>query len=83
MFTIFLDGIKEYEIVILPEGQKMNNTHFIECVLRPLIEICYPQGMGYMKGELYCIMTMGRFITLRGSREFGEFQIQKNGASAL
>jgi hypothetical protein len=26
------------------QGDKMNSTYFIECVLRPLTEICYPQG---------------------------------------
>jgi hypothetical protein len=44
MFTVFFNGTGKYTIVILPKGQKMNSTYFIECVLRPLIEICYPQG---------------------------------------
>jgi hypothetical protein len=44
MFTIFFNGIAEYKIAILPEGQKMNRTYFIDCVPRALAEICYPQG---------------------------------------
>jgi hypothetical protein len=44
MFTVFFNGTGEYEIAILPEGQKVNSAHCIESVLRPLAEICYPQG---------------------------------------
>jgi hypothetical protein len=40
MFAIFFKSTEEYEIAILPEGQKMKSTYFTECVLRPLSEIC-------------------------------------------
>jgi hypothetical protein len=46
MFTVFSSGTWEYKIVILPEGQKMNGTYFIECVLQPLTELYYPSGKG-------------------------------------
>jgi hypothetical protein len=46
MFTILSNGTGEYTIVILPDGQKMNSTYFIGCMLCPLTEICYPQGRG-------------------------------------
>jgi hypothetical protein len=36
----------ESKIAILPEGQIMNSTYFIECVPCPLTELCYPQGRG-------------------------------------
>jgi histone-lysine N-methyltransferase SETMAR len=44
MFTVFFKGTGEYRIAILPEGQKVNSAYFIESVLRPLAEICCPQG---------------------------------------
>jgi hypothetical protein len=44
MFTVFFNGTGECKIAILPEGQKVNSAYFIESVLRPLAEICYPQG---------------------------------------
>jgi hypothetical protein len=44
VFTVFFNGTEEYKIAILPEGRKVNNTYFIESVLGPLAEICYPQG---------------------------------------
>jgi hypothetical protein len=46
MFTIFFNGTGEYTITILPQGQKVNSMYFIESVLHPLTEICYPQGRG-------------------------------------
>jgi hypothetical protein len=46
MFTVFLNGTWEYKITIPPDGQKVNSAYFIESVLRPLAEICYPQGRG-------------------------------------
>jgi hypothetical protein len=44
MFAIFVNGTVECTIAILPEGPKTNSIYFIECVLRPLTEICCPQG---------------------------------------
>jgi histone-lysine N-methyltransferase SETMAR len=44
MLIIFVNGTGEYKIAILPAGQKMNNSYFMKCVLRPLPEVCYPQG---------------------------------------
>jgi histone-lysine N-methyltransferase SETMAR len=44
MFTVFFNGAGEYKIAILPDGQKLNSAYFIESVLRPLSEICHPQG---------------------------------------
>jgi hypothetical protein len=35
MFVIFLNGIGDYKTVILPQGQRMNRTFFIEYVIRP------------------------------------------------
>jgi hypothetical protein len=49
MLTVFFNGTREYKIAILPEGQKMNSTSFIECiecVLRPLTEMRESQGRG-------------------------------------
>jgi hypothetical protein len=46
MFTVSFNGTGEYKIAILPEGQKVNSTYFIESVQRPLAEICHPQGRG-------------------------------------
>jgi hypothetical protein len=65
MFTILFIGTAECKMAILPEGQKMNSTYFIERVPRPLTEICYTQGRGYMKGYSCCILTMRRFTTLK------------------
>jgi hypothetical protein len=44
MLTIFFDRTREYKIVILPAGQKVHRTYFMECVLGPLTEVCYSQG---------------------------------------
>jgi hypothetical protein len=46
MFRVFFNGTGEYKILIPPDGQKVNSAYFIESVLRPLDEICYPQGRG-------------------------------------
>jgi hypothetical protein len=46
MFTVFFNGTGECKIATLPGGQKMNSAYFIESVLRPLAEICYPQVRG-------------------------------------
>jgi hypothetical protein len=46
MFAVFFNGTGEYKIAILPEGHKVNSACFIESVLLPLAEICYPQGKG-------------------------------------
>jgi hypothetical protein len=46
MFTVFFNGPGEYKIVIPPDRQKVNSAYFIESVLRPLAEICYPEGKG-------------------------------------
>jgi hypothetical protein len=45
-FSVFFNGTRQYKIVILPEGQKMNTTYCIKYVLLPLTEICDPQGRG-------------------------------------
>jgi hypothetical protein len=45
-FTVFFNGTGEYNIAIPPDGQKVNSAYFIKSVLRPLAEICYPQGKG-------------------------------------
>jgi hypothetical protein len=42
IFPLFFNGTGEYKIAILPEGQKVNGAYFIESVLRPLAEFCYP-----------------------------------------
>jgi hypothetical protein len=39
-----VNGIEEYKTVILPQGQRMNRTFFIECVILPLAGLCYPVG---------------------------------------
>jgi hypothetical protein len=44
MFTIFVDGTRACKIAILPVGKTMNGTYFMECVLKPLTEVCYPEG---------------------------------------
>jgi hypothetical protein len=46
MFMIFFDGGRKHKIAIPPEGQNKNITYFIECVVRPLTAICYPQNRG-------------------------------------
>jgi hypothetical protein len=46
MFTVFFNGTGESKIAILPEGQTVKGAYFIESGLRPLVEICYPQGSG-------------------------------------
>jgi hypothetical protein len=45
IFVIFFNGIGDYKTVILPQGQRMNSTFFIEYVIRPLAGFCYPEGM--------------------------------------
>jgi hypothetical protein len=45
-FTVFFNSTGEHNIAILPAGQKVNSAYFIESVLRPFAEICYPQGRG-------------------------------------
>jgi histone-lysine N-methyltransferase SETMAR len=44
MLIILFNGTGECKIAILPAGQKMNSRHFMECVLGPLMEVCYPEG---------------------------------------
>jgi histone-lysine N-methyltransferase SETMAR len=44
MVTIFFNGTDECKIAILPQRHKMNSTNFIGCVVRPLVEICSPDG---------------------------------------
>jgi histone-lysine N-methyltransferase SETMAR len=44
MFVIFFNGIGDYKTVISPHGQRMNGTFFIECAIRPLAGVCYPEG---------------------------------------
>jgi hypothetical protein len=44
MFMVFFNDTGECKIAILPDEQKVNNAYLIESVLRPLVEICYPQG---------------------------------------
>jgi hypothetical protein len=83
MFMVFINTTGEYKIAILPEGQKVNSAYFMESLLHPLAEICYSQGRGHVKGESCCILTIGGFTALRGSRGSGEFWAQKKGASAL
>jgi hypothetical protein len=83
MFTVFFNGTGEYKITILPEGQKVNCAYFIEFLLRPSAEICYPQGMGRRGRSVMLHFDKRRFATLRDPKESGEFWIQKNGASAL
>jgi hypothetical protein len=46
MLSVFFNGTGEYKIATLPEGQKVNSAYFIESALRPLAEICDPQGRG-------------------------------------
>jgi histone-lysine N-methyltransferase SETMAR len=46
MFTVCFNDTGEYKISILPDGPKLNSAYFIESVLYPLAEICYPQGRG-------------------------------------
>jgi hypothetical protein len=41
---IFFNGTGECKIAILPQGHKMNSTHFIGCVVQPLVEIYSPGG---------------------------------------
>jgi hypothetical protein len=44
MFVIFFNGIADYKTVVLPQGQRMNSTFFIESVIRPLAGFCSPEG---------------------------------------
>jgi hypothetical protein len=44
MFTIRFKGTGEYNTVILPLGQKMNSTYFMEHMLVLLTEVCYTEG---------------------------------------
>jgi hypothetical protein len=44
MATLFFNGTGECKIAILPQGHKMNSTHLIGCVLRPVVEMCSPDG---------------------------------------
>jgi hypothetical protein len=46
MFTVFFNGTGECKITILPEGQNVNSACFMESVLCPLADTCYPQGRG-------------------------------------
>jgi hypothetical protein len=41
MFTIFVNGIDDDNIAIVPKGQKINSTLFTECVVGPFAELCY------------------------------------------
>jgi histone-lysine N-methyltransferase SETMAR len=38
------NGTGEYKMALVLPGQKMNSTYFMECVLGPLMEGCYPEG---------------------------------------
>jgi hypothetical protein len=42
--VIFFNGTGDHTSVILPQGQQMNGTFFIKCVIRPLVGFCYPEG---------------------------------------
>jgi hypothetical protein len=44
MHAIFCNGTGGYKIAVLQAGQKMNSRYFMECVLGPLTEVCYPEG---------------------------------------
>jgi AraC-like DNA-binding protein len=40
----FFNGTGDDKMAILPPGQKMNGTYFMEYVLGPLTEVCYPES---------------------------------------
>jgi histone-lysine N-methyltransferase SETMAR len=42
--VISFNRIVDYKTGILQQGQRMNSTFFIECVLRSLDGFCYPDG---------------------------------------
>jgi hypothetical protein len=65
ILTIFFNGTREYKSAVLPAGQKMNSRYFMECVPRPLTEVCYTKGRKSHKEESCSISTMRRFTTLR------------------
>jgi hypothetical protein len=44
MSTVLFNRTREYKIAMLPAGQKMYSRYFMECVLGPLTEVCYPKG---------------------------------------
>jgi hypothetical protein len=83
MLTIFFNGTGEYKIAMLPAGQKMNNKYFMECVLGPLTEVCYPDGRKSQKRRVMLIVIMRRFTTHRTSKAFNKIRIHKSGTSAL
>jgi hypothetical protein len=43
MLTIFFNRTGECKMEILPPGQTMNSTYFLECVLGPLMEVYCPE----------------------------------------
>jgi hypothetical protein len=82
MFTVFFNGTWEYKIVILPEGQKVSGACFIESVLRPLAEMCHPQGRGTRavrrsRDDSRGSHAFGPFVPLTGNwtfiREYAQF----------
>jgi hypothetical protein len=40
VFVVFANGTGKDKITILPEGQKMNNTFFMDWVLGPFADTC-------------------------------------------
>jgi hypothetical protein len=47
--TIVFNGTGEYNIALLPAGQKINNTYFTEYMRAPLTEVRSPEAGNLMK----------------------------------
>jgi hypothetical protein len=69
MFTVFFNGTGEYKIAILPDGQKVNSAYLTESVLRPLVEICYPQGNGTRERRVLLHFDNAPVHSTEGMRE--------------
>jgi histone-lysine N-methyltransferase SETMAR len=69
MFTVFFNDTGEYKIAILPEGQKVNSAYSSEFVLRPLAEICHPQGRGIREMRVILLFDNAPIHNTEGVRE--------------
>jgi hypothetical protein len=84
MFVIFFNGIGNHTSVILPQGQRMNSTFFIECVVRHLGEFCSPEGRTPHQKRVVVHVDNAPIHNTEAVQEcFGGLWIEENGSSSL
>jgi hypothetical protein len=69
MITIFFNGTGECRLAILPQGHKMNSIYFIGCVVRPLVEMCSPDGRKIHERKVILDLDKGPIHNVEGIQE--------------